>query len=241
MKIKLIVGLFTVFLLTLFFLVSCQIPAKNAETITVTGHAEMSAMPDLARVYTGISILKPTAIEAQGEANKVINAIVNELKFKGILESDIETENLNLYEEKIWIDKESQMKNIGWKATQILKIKTDDFRKVGDIVDVAVNNGANQINSIEFYLSTSKEDESKKLILAKATKNAKSKAETIATSLDVSLDKIISASESNYGYVPYKHMMANSIGDAAISESARIMPSDVIVSADMSLSYSIKQ
>ncbi|MFA6089728.1 MAG: SIMPL domain-containing protein [Candidatus Woesearchaeota archaeon] len=133
------------------------------------------------------------------------------------------------------------MKSVGWRATQILKIKTNDLTKVGSIVDVAVNNGANQINSIEFYLSTSKDDDSKQLVLAKSTQNAKNKAQTIANNLGVKLDKIVSASESNYGYIPYMYTLKNNIGTAAVMESTKVMPSDVTVSADMTLVYAIKQ
>jgi len=233
----LIVGL----LMLSILLVGCQTSPKDAETINVAGHAEMTVAPDLAKVYAGISILKPTAAAAQAEADRVINAIIDGLRYKGIAESDIETETLNLYEEKVWVEKESQTKSVGWRATQTLKIKTDDLTKVGDIVDVAVSNGANQINSIEFYLSTTKEDESKQLVLAKATQNAKNKAQTMADSLGVRLDKIVSASESNYGYMPYRYAMANNVGMEAVKESANVMPSDVAVSADMALVYAIKQ
>lgn len=237
---KIINGLLGLLVLSVF-LVGCQTLLKNTDTINVAGHADMTVAPDLAKVYTGISILKPTAAQAQAEADKIINAIIDGLRYKGIAESDIETENLNLYEEKEWIEKESQTKSVGWRATQTLKIKTNNLAKVGDIVDVAVKNGVNQINFIEFYLSTSKDDESKQLVLAKATQNAKKKAQTMADNLDVKLGNIVSASESNYGYMPYQYKMANDAGTAAVQESATVMPSDVTVSADMTLVYAIKQ
>lgn len=239
MKYSPIISMLSLLLITIFLL-GCQ-TTPNPDTINVAGHAEMTVAPDLAKVYAGISILKPTAAEAQAEADRAINAIITGLRTKNIAESDIETENLNLNEEKEWIQNESQMRSMGWRATQTLKIKTSDLTKVGDIVDVAVTNGANQINSIEFYLSTTKDDQSKQLVLAKATQNAKNKAQTMAENLGVKLDKIISASESNYGIVPYKYMMANNVGAAAVSESAKVLPSDVTVSADMTLVYSITQ
>ncbi len=237
---KIINGLLCLLIL-LLFLGGCQTTTKDTDTINVAGHADMTIAPDLARVYAGISILKPTAAEAQAEADKAINSIIDGLRYKGIAERDIETENLNLYEEKEWFEKGSQMRSMGWRAAQTLKIKTADLAKVGDIVDVAVNNGANQINSIEFYLSTAKDDESKQLVLAKATQNAKKKAQTMADNLEVQLGKIVSASESNYGYMPYRYTMANNVGMEAVKESATVMPSDVTVSADMTLVYAIKQ
>lgn len=236
-----IINRFIGVLVLLIFLAGCQIDPADKETINVGGHAEMTVMPDLAKVYAGYSVVKPTAADAQAEADKVTNAIVDGLRYIGISENDIETENLILYEERVWVEADSQMKNVGWRATQNLKIKTGDLTKVGDIVDVAVKNGANQINSVEFYLSASKDDDSKQLVLAKATQNAKSKAQTMADSLGVKLDKIVSASESNYGYRPFEYNMMNKDGAAAVSESAKVLPRDVSVSADMTLVYSIKQ
>lgn len=221
--------------------VSCQPQPKNVDTISAAGHAEMTIMPDVARVYAGISILKPTAAQAQAEADKVVNKILDGLRYKGIAENDIETDTLVLYEERVWDEKEAQTKSVGWRATQTLKIKTKDLTKVGDVVDVAVNNGANQINSIEFYLSTAREDESKAKVLALATQNAKKKAQTIADNVGVKLERVVSASESNYGYVPYQYTMANNMGKDAVQESTTVLPKSVTVSADMTLVYAINQ
>lgn len=223
-------------LIILVSLVGCQ--QKQENTINVDGNAELIVEPDEAEVWAGISIVKDTAEEAQNEANKVINKIIDGLRYKGFSEKDIETENLNLYEERTWTEKEGS-KVIGWRATQNLKIKTKDMTKVGTIVDVAVKNGANQINNINFGLSEEKEQEYKQKALAEATKNAKSKAETIAASLDVKLGKIKSVSESSFDYIPYRYAMEEAVGVKAVEEAATVMPRDVTVTARISLVYNI--
>lgn len=234
-------------------LAGCQ-SSENISTINVNGHAEMTVSPDTARVYVGVNILKPTAEEAQDEANRVVNAIIDNLRYEGISKSDIETETLQLYEERDWVyikpepvyddeiyyEERPTEVSRGWRAIQTLKVKTTDLDMVGDIVDVAVRNGANQINYIEFYLSSAKEDEYKHEVLAMASENAKSKAETMADSLGARLVRIKSASESNWGYSPYRYSMANDAGVPAVQESATVLPKDVSVSADISLVYEIK-
>lgn len=227
----------TILLVVLASLVGCQ-QQKEGNTINVDGNAEITAEPDEAEVWAGISIVKDTAEESQNEANKVINAIIDGLRYKGINEKDIETETLNLYEERTWTEKEGS-KVIGWRASQTLKVKTKDMTKVGTIVDVAVNNGANQINNINFGLSEEKEQEYKQKALAEASKNAKSKAETIATSLGVKLRKIKSVSESSFDYIPYRYTMEKAVGAPAVEEAAAVMPRDVTVTARISLVYNI--
>lgn len=224
-------------ILLMVLLVGCQ--QQEGNTINVEGNAEITVEPDQAEVWAGISIVKDTAEEAQTEANKVINAIIDGLRYKGISEDDIETERLNLYEEREW-SRDEGSKLVGWRASQTVKVKTTDMDKVGIIVDIVVKNGANQINNINFGLSEELEQQYKKQALAEATKNAKSKAETIAESLDVKLGKIKSVSESSFQYRPYIYTMeAKAAGAPAVEEATVVMPKDVTVTARISLIYNI--
>ena len=136
--------MFVIALIALTGCISTQPRPEN--TINVQGDSELTFDPDEAEVWAGISILKDSATEAQSEANIVINDIIDGLRYKGIREEDIETDRLSLREEYSWKNGEREI--VGWRATQTLKIKTTDLNKVGTIVDVAVNNGANQINNI---------------------------------------------------------------------------------------------
>lgn len=235
MKIRYI--LMTFFIIGLVALTGCQQGEGN--TINVAGNSEINVEPDKAEVTAGISIVKETAEEAQGEANKVINDIIDGLRYKGISEDDIETERLYLHEERTWTEEEGS-KLIGWRATQTLKIKTTDLTKVGLITDICVTNGANQINNINFGLSEEKENEYKQEALAEATKSAKSKAEAIAESLGVNLGKIKTVSESNYYARPYMYPMAEVAVEKAVEEAAQVLPRDVTVTANINLIYYIE-
>jgi len=224
----------TIFLIiALIAIAGCQ--QKEDNTINVEGTSEITVEPDEAEVWVGVSFVKDTAEQAQSEANKVVDDIINSLKAEGF--SEIETERLSLYEERQWDEGKSTI--VGWRASQTIKVKTEDMTKVGKIVDIAVNNGANQINNINFQLSEEKEQEYKKQALAEATKNAKDKAETVADSLGVKLGKIKSASTAEYGFMPYRYAMAEVAVAKAGDEAANIMPGEVSVTAHISLVYNI--
>ena len=227
-----------IFMITaLLALVGCQ---QTENTINVSGSSELTFEPDEAEVWAGISIVKLTAQEAQAEANEVINAIVDGLRYKGFSEDNIETERLSLYEERRYENGKSTV--VGWRASQTLKVKTTDMSKVGTIVDVAVTKGANQIQNINFGLSEEKEQEFKKQALAAATTNAKEKAETIADSLEVKLGKVKSVSEPSWGYYPRMYGMAEVALDKAVAEAqeAVVIPGDVTVSAQVNIVYTVK-
>ena len=236
MKINAILGILLV--IALIGMTGCQ-QEKEEHTLNTQGTSELTFDPDEAEVWAGISIVKDTAEEAQSEANKVVNAILDGLRYKGISDDDIETETLSLREERTWTKDEGQ-KVIGWRASQTLKVKTTDLTKVGTIVDVTVNNGANQINNINFGLSEEKEQEYKKQALSEAAKNAKEKAEILAESLGAKLGKIKTVTESNFYYRPYMYAMKDTAGELAVEEAAVVMPSDVKVTANVNIVYYLK-
>jgi len=227
-----------VFALLAFYFGYSYFNKNEISTISVDGKSELNVKPDRARVYVGVSVLKPTAKEAQDEANKIINSIIEELDSRGIFKSSIETENLNLFEEKIW--SQGVEKSNGWRATQNLRIKLTDFSKIGTVVDISVNNGANQINNIEFYLSDEKESEYKKIAISEATKNAREKAEAIASSSGAKIKKVKSISESNFEYLPYVYTLSKNYGAEAIKESSTVLPRDVTISANVNIVYEIQ-
>lgn len=208
---------------------------SDGQTINVQGSYELEFEPDEAEVWAGVSIVKLTAEEAQTEVNTIIDDMVEGLTNAGITKEDMSTERVSIYEERRWEEGKSSV--VGWRATQTLKIKTTDLTKVGPIVDIAVESGANQLNNIQFKLSEEKEKEYKKEALSKATINAKEKAEVIAESLDVKLDGVKSVSESNFGYRTFEYMMEAKVASDMVEEAANIMPSDVSVSASINVVY----
>lgn len=213
-------------------------PNTTENTISVSGQAEMMVSADEAIIYTGASIVKSSASDAQQEVNEIIADIILGLKAAGIDSEDIETEQLTLYEERDWSSGKSEI--IGYRASQVLKIRTEDLNKVGDIVDIAVSNGATQISNINFDISDEKEDEYKKQALSEATTNAKEEAEVIASSLGVRLGKIKTVSESEFYYRPYTYSMEKTVGQAAVDEATTVMPGKLTVTAYVNIIYNIK-
>ncbi len=238
MKISMILGIFLA--CALVIVAGCQ--EKQEQTINVQGNSELKFEPDKAEIWVGVSIVNETAENAQNEVSRIMNAIVDGLRYKGIADKNMETEQISIYEERIW-NQEEGSKLVGWRASQTLKVSTDDMTKIGSIVDVAVSNGANQIHSVNFGLTEESEKEYKKQALADAAKNAKEKAETLAESMGFELGNIKKVSESNFNYRPYSYAMDMDIaaGGKAVEEVRAIVPpSNVDVTAYVNAIYYIK-
>ncbi len=171
-------------------------------TISATGTAETKVMPDEASVYLSIETLKDTADASKNENSLISDRVMSSLNEIGIRDKEIETLNYNIYPEYDWSNNQQKLK--GYKATNSLKIKTKDFDLLGKIIDAGVNAGANRVESIQFELSTEREASAKKDALESASRDAKEKAEAIASGLNIRLGKIVSVSAQDYYYQQYR-------------------------------------
>ena len=84
-----------------------------------------------------------------------------------------------------------------------MKVTTQNLEKVGKLIDVAVDNGANDIERVSFGLTKEKEKDIKQQAMILASSDAKDKAVALATNLEVTMLKPISISESNFVYQPF--------------------------------------
>jgi hypothetical protein len=208
-------------------------PASTDNTIAVNANIEMQVDPDLAIVSLGVSHLRPTAAEAQQAVNVAMNAIVGALESEGISQDNIESTNISLSEERKWI--RDELETVGWRASQTIIIKTTDLSLAGTVIDVSVDNGANQINGVTFSLSEESEREYRNEALEQAGELAKEKAEAISQGLDVRLGSVKSVSESGFYYTPYPAQY--DIKDDRENSTTVVIPGSVTVTATISVVY----
>jgi len=212
----------------------------NDRTLNAQGTATVKSMPDEVSVYVNIEVLKDTAEEAKNENSRISENVQTSLKNAGI--TNIETMNYNIYEDFDWTD--DGRESNGFRATNILNIKTTDFDLVGKIIDLSVNAGATSIQSVNFELSDAKQSELKKQALAKASEDARLKAEGMAEGLGAKLGRIKSVSDSSYNYRAYPMLdMAETMGAGAVKsavEDVIINPRELEVSANVNVVFALK-
>src|SRR3989338_4656392 len=63
----------------------------NVNTITLSGHGEVTAVPDVANISFSISKVAKTAQEAQAEVAKIEKNALEFLRGKGVADKDIKT------------------------------------------------------------------------------------------------------------------------------------------------------
>ncbi len=208
----------------------------DEKTVSANGVATIKTMPDLASVNVRIETLMPTA-EASKNKNNEISEAVKRALLKIVKEKDIQTEYFNIYEEFDW--SEGKQKSKGYKTMNTIKIKVYDFDDVGKVVDAAVDGGANGIDSINFELSDDKKSELKKEVLEKAAKDAREKAEAIASGLNAKLGEIVSVTTSDYDYMPIPIYRAEA-GIALEKAVTDINPRELEVSANVQVTFELE-
>ena len=176
---------------------------EQKNTIDVTGTYTTYADPDKVDVYLGIQTDSLDASGSQQQNAVIMKKIRDGLSLKGVASSSIQTTQYSLEKITEWDDLKRINVDKGYRTTQIIKIKLTDISKAGEIVDVAVENGANRVDSIVFGLSDSKANTMRTQALTEAAKNAKEKANAIASGLEVSVKGVLHASEGYVGVTPY--------------------------------------
>ena len=219
---------------------SLLFPSTN--TITGNGQATIEAIPDLVKVYFNVETQGDTSKEAKDENAEIVDDLITNIIKKGFERKDIQTLNFNIYPEYSWEDGEREM--IGYKATHsiIVELSTDNTDKIGDVIDGGVDAGAN-INYINFELSQEKENEYKAEAIKLAAEDARIKAEALADGLGKKLGKLVSVSDSSFGYSPWRIYEASTgIGDVEMAKQAStdIQPGEQEISARVTARFKIK-
>ncbi|MEM3405433.1 MAG: SIMPL domain-containing protein [Candidatus Pacearchaeota archaeon] len=213
----------------LFFIMS-PFNKRELNTITTQGNYNIKVFPDSAVVSIFIKTNSFSAEEAKNKNSEVYSKILEELKMIGFKEGEIQTENYNIYEDYEWNYGNRKFK--GYVVSHYVKIETKDFDKIGEIIDVGINNGA-LINYINFELSPEKQNEYKTKVLEEATKDAKIKAESIASGLGKKIKGIVSVTTNDYYYYPYRfYEYSENLESSSIKEiSTKIEPQNLEISA----------
>jgi len=206
----------------------------NNNLIYFNGEGKVYTKPDIAFVDFSV-VTQGVRIKDVQEANtSKMNNIITFLKKSGIEEKDIKTTSYSLYPQYVY--EESKIPQIsGYQINQTVSIKIRDLTKVGDILQDAVGWGVNQVNSL--YFGVENDEQLKEQAREMAIKDAKAKAEKLASQIGIKLGKIIGFSESGNGYIPiYKE--GYGVGGGSASPDIQAGESEIVV--NVTLTYEIK-
>ncbi len=245
---KLLTALLAAAMLALCF-ASLAATATVVPTVTVNATAELEVEPDIAYVSLGVSTTETTAEAAKRNNTAVMNRVLAAVKGEGVAEKDMDT-SLYMSTNYRWTDDNGRIIT-GYTVDNNLTITVRNVDEVGDIVDAAMNAGANEFNSVRFDLD---DDEAYYLeALAAATKKAQKRASTMVMAAGGKLGAVASMSMGNVRFDPiYEYPEEDAVADTdteagmptgsgsnSASIGSTIQAGTITVSATVTIAYRI--
>ena len=214
----------------------------NNNVIHATGTGNVIGTPDRAQVTFSVATENPDVKLAQQDNALRMATVIDALAAAGIPRDALKTTGYTIYpvyeEYKSIIDQKVRT----YRVTNTLTVTLHEVNRTGDVIDVAVANGINQANSIQFLLSDEQSRELRTEALKKAVERARADADTVAGALGTSITGVQSADISG-GYSPvlfenYQYQEGNAMMKSAAPTP--IQPGDITVSAQVSITCLIR-
>ena len=213
-------------------------PATPAEppVLMVDGSGKAVVSPDRATISVGVVSQSADAKEAQAKNARKAAAIQAALVANGIPQANIQTRGY--YFHPLYESQQRGHENdiTGYQAENTVTVLVEDITAVGKVIDLALDNGANSISSLEF--SAKNTSKVRKDALNAAVRDARAKADELAAALGRHVVGLKSVSESTY---PLANRSLDSKMLSSEAASTPIAPGTLEMSADVHIEYYLSE
>lgn len=204
-------------------------------TLSVTGSGKVTVVPDLATVELGVAIERSTAKAARQAAAAAMTRVVDAIRKLGIDDKDIATANVSLGPVYDYPTNSSRQIR-GYQLQNTVTVTVRNLDQLGDVIDDGVTAGATRVDGISFDVADRAAAEAQ--AREAAVKDAKAKADTLATGLGVRITGVASVSEQVSTPVWYGRNVAT-VGAVAEDASTPVMPGSTDVTISVAVSFLI--
>ncbi|QST00266.1 SIMPL domain-containing protein [Pontibacillus sp. ALD_SL1] len=158
---------------------------RNANRfLTVTGIGSVKAEPNVANIKLGVETQDEELTTAQQTNAQTLDQVIDSLIQIGIPKENIQTVDYFIFPQYDYIDGKQQFR--GYEVTHLINVTIENLDQTGEVIDTAVANGANRVSNISFTIQDPQSYYQE--ALASALKNANTKAQTIAQTMNLQID-----------------------------------------------------
>jgi uncharacterized protein YggE len=197
-----------------FLLCTGQLMAEEMQrSISVTGEGKAVAKPDMATIHTGVVSQAATAKEALAANSKAMEAVLAELKKRGIAAEDVQTSQFSVQPTYKQDERRRTAPEIaGYQVTNQVRVRVRKLDRIGEVLDGLVEAGSNQLSGITFGLNEPRSVLDTARI--EAIGDARRRAELYAKAAGVRVGKVQRINEQNVRF-PQPVAMARNYAMAA--------------------------
>ena len=224
----------------------------NQNTISFTGHGEVSAVPDIANIDFTIQKDAKTVKEAQDGVAQVEKASLAFLKTSNVADKDIKTTDSSFYPKYQYETQVAAPCNqygcptpvgnsviVGYTSSETITVKIRNTDDAGKIMQGLGTLGVSNLNGPNFTVDN--EDSIKDGARKLAIDDAKAKAKKLASDLGVRLGKITSFSENGNYPVPMYDAKVMNVGAAVAPSAPAVIPTGQnLITSDVTITYELK-
>ena len=218
------------------------IPTRTASaeealpTLTMNGVGSAQIAPDMAEITLGVITEAKDAAKAHGDNAAQAARVQAAVKALGVAERDIQTTHYDfspIYDVK----DNGRSVTTGYTVTNAIVVKVRNLANVGKVIDAALANGANRVDSLEF--SASDPSAAKDAALADAARDARSKADAVARALGVRIVRILNVYADAQSPAP-RNFMPMMMAKEAYDAGTPISAGELSFEASVNISYVIE-
>jgi uncharacterized protein YggE len=217
--------------------------------ISVSGTGEVFAVPDTAEFTFTVMEKGDTVSAVQDAATKKANDALDALKQSGVQEKDIKTVAYELQPTYEWqpvtcvrFPCDRKQVQTGFSLTQSVRVKVHDLDKAGELLQTVTSKGVQSVSSLTFTIAD--EEAVRADARKQAIDQARTKADTLASDLGVSLVRIVGFSENgNYPIMYASDAMKAAPAAMGVAESApvpSIPAGQNRITSDVTITYEIR-
>jgi uncharacterized protein YggE len=231
------------FWLAMVLLASCLSGAQAAadeprpRTVNVSGVAEVSAEPDIARVSLGVEARRPSLADARAEVVAAVDralALTRDLK---IDPKNVNATRIQVQPEYRWNENDRERVLLGYVVSRQIEVELRDLDKLGTLLERAVDAGVNQVG--DPVLDSSRRKELEREAMTKALEDARLNADALARAAGARLGaaRTLSASGSSPPVPVYRDAVMATMAKAA--PEATYQPGNMKFSASVNAEYDL--
>ena len=232
-----------IFYVAMLFCLTAILPASAQELrletakISIVGHGEVQASPDLALISIGVITQGKSARDSAQANSRAMTEAVNALKMAGIEAKDLQTSGFSL--RPLYTVKNNSgtpPKISGFQTANTLTVTIRNLSKLGDILERAIELGANNVSGPDFQLSMpeAKRNEARKAAMADALARAK----LYADGLGFRLGRVLAVGEANASNAT-SHFRAKAVAPVLTAASPPIEAGESTITASLSVVWEI--
>ena len=219
---------------------------SNAQRISVTGNSEIRVTPDLIHFYINASVLEKDYGICLSKSIKTVEMLQENIKNKNINSDILKISRITVNENYEW--RNNQNEKNGYRSNISLSIEIPFTNENTNLILEIISDSKTTLNyETSFTLSDSLREKVLQESLISAIKDAKHKAEILASNVNVKIKSIESISDSMNNGIESPIMFPLTKGIQATRQEVSggfsnisINPEDQIISRSVYIVYKIK-